>query len=225
MSVVGNRAGKNGYIDKKGKLVIPFKYTFASPFSEGLACVNVGDHFGFIDKEGNIIIEPKFTDPGGFNEGLALTRIGGKTIDPRPGAMIIGPREGRPVYINKTGKTIIELNEEIDNARPFSEGLAPVGVVKSDKLQYWSYINRTGKIVIEPQFGDAELFSDGVARILLNGKWGLINKAGKILFQSEFFLMDEFRGGLARVYDSHDLPSAKIGYVDRSGKLIWQPSR
>lgn len=225
MCVVGNREGKNGYIDKKGRLVIPYKYPWAGHFFEGLACVNVGDHFGFIDKTGSMIIEPKFTDPGGFNEGLSLTRIGGKTIDPRPGASIFGPLGGRLVYIDKSGKTIIELDEEIDQARPFSEGLAPVGVIKSDKRLYWGYIDRTGKFVIEPQFGDAGLFSEGFARILLNGKSGLIDKTGKILFQTNFFLMHHFQGGLMQVYDSGDLPSAKMGYIDRTGKIIWQPSR
>jgi hypothetical protein len=223
--VVGNREGKRGYIDKAGKLVIPYKYTLASGFSEGLACVNVGDHFGFIDKTGNMVIEPKFTSPGGFREGLALTRIGGKTIDPRPGAMIGGPLGGRLVYIDKSGKTIIELDEKTDEARPFSEGLAPVEIIKSDNYLYWGYIDKMGKFVIEPQFGIADMFSGGFARILLNGKWGLIDKTGKTLFQNEFSLMDKFRGGLARVYDGEDLPSAKIGYIDGAGKIIWRPSR
>src|SRR5262245_34605888 len=225
LCVVWNREGNKGYIDKRGRVVIPYKYTWASGFSEGLACVNVGDHFGFIDKTGRMVIEPKFTDPGGFSEGLSLTRIGGKTINPRPGVMIGGPLGGRLVYIDKSGKTIIELDEGIDEARPFSEGLAPVGVIKSDKYLYWGYIDRTGKFLIEPQFGDADMFSEGFARILLNGKWGLIDKTGKILFQTKFFLMDEFQGGLAQVYDGEDLPSAKIGYIDRAGNLVWQPSR
>jgi hypothetical protein len=69
------------------------------------------------------------------------------------------------------------------------------------------------------------MFSEGCARILLNGKWGLIDKTGEILFQTKYFLMDEFQSGLAKVYDREYLPSAKIGYIDRTGKLIWQPSR
>ncbi|HEX5081149.1 MAG TPA: WG repeat-containing protein [Blastocatellia bacterium] len=225
LCVVVNREGKRGYIDKTGRLLIPYKYTWASGFSEGLACVNVGDHFGFIDKTGKMIIEPKFTDPGGFREGLALTRIGGKTIDPRPGALIGGPLGGRLVYIDKSGKTIIELDEKIDEAHPFSEGLAPVGVIKNDGYLYLGYIDRTGQFAIEPRFGGADKFSGGFARILLNGKWGLIDKTGEILFQTEFSLMMEFNGGLAQVFDGEDLPSAKIGYIDRAGKVIWRPSK
>jgi hypothetical protein len=225
MCVVGNREGKKGYIDKSGKLVIPYKYTWASGFSEGLACVNIGDHFGFIDKTGSMVIEPKFTSPGGFREGLSLTRIGGKTINQTPGAMIVGPLGGRSVYIDRSGKTIIELDEGIEHARSFSEGLAPVGVIKSDGYLYYGYIDRTGQFAIEPRFADADTFSGGFARILLNGKWGLIDKTGEILFQTEFFLMREFQGGLAQVFDGEDLPSAKTGYIDRAGKIVWQPSK
>jgi hypothetical protein len=45
------------------------------------------------------------------------------------------------------------------------------------------------------------------------------------LIQTNFFLMREFQGGLAQVYEGEELPSAKIGYVDRAGNVIWQPSR
>jgi hypothetical protein len=48
---------------------------------------------------------------------------------------------------------------------------------------------------------------------------------GKVLFQTKLFLMEEFQGGLADADDGEDLPSAKIGYVDRAGNLNWQPSR
>jgi hypothetical protein len=91
--------------------------------------------------------------------------------------------------------------------------------------RHWGYIDRTWKFVIEPQFGDAWLFSEGVALINLDGKWGLIDKTGKILFQTNFFLMKEFQSGLAEVCDSEYSPSTKFGHVDRAGKLIWQPSR
>src|SRR5262245_46332508 len=224
LCVVGNREGKKGYIDKKGRLVIPYKYIWASPFSEGLACVNVGDHFGFIDKTGIIVIEPKFTDPGGFKEGVALTRIGGKTIDPWPGAMISGPLGGRMVYIDKSGKTLIKLDKNSDHARQFSEGLAPVGVVKSDKYLYWGYIDKTGKFAIEPQFGDAGLSSEGFALILLDGKWGLIDKTGKISVAAKLFPMHGGQGGLGQVYDGENWQSGKIRYIDRAGKLTWQPT-
>ncbi len=49
-------SGKFGYIDKAGKVVIPFLYDYAAPFSEGLAYVCQGDKFGYIDAAGNVVV-------------------------------------------------------------------------------------------------------------------------------------------------------------------------
>src|SRR6266480_2604141 len=49
--------GKWGYIDKAGKIVMSKAYSFAQPFSEGLAVVAVpGERgLGFIDKTGKMV--------------------------------------------------------------------------------------------------------------------------------------------------------------------------
>jgi hypothetical protein len=44
----------------------------------------------------------------------------------------------------------------------------------------YGYIDKTGKIVIKPQFDKAYDFSEGLASISLNGKWGFIDNTGKI---------------------------------------------
>ena len=49
------RNGKCGYVDKKGKVVIPLTYDGMYSFSEGLAKVRIGDDetgvYSFIDKK------------------------------------------------------------------------------------------------------------------------------------------------------------------------------
>ena len=68
--------GKWGYIDKKGKEIIPPKYEITEPFSEGLAAVSVnGREYGFINKLGTFVIPPNGFDSlnhsRGFKNGLA----------------------------------------------------------------------------------------------------------------------------------------------------------
>ena len=47
------KGDKWGYIDKKGKIVIPIQYDDAWPFSDnGLARVKVNGKWGYIDKKG-----------------------------------------------------------------------------------------------------------------------------------------------------------------------------
>jgi len=50
--------GKNGYIDKTGKILIKPQFDYAWPFFEGLAVVKIGDRLGYIDKTGEFIWEP-----------------------------------------------------------------------------------------------------------------------------------------------------------------------
>ena len=68
-------AGKLGYIDKTGKVVISQQFDDVSPFSEGLAWAGIGDKCGYIDKTGNYVIAPQFDGASFFSEGLAAVRI------------------------------------------------------------------------------------------------------------------------------------------------------
>jgi hypothetical protein len=45
----------------------------------------------------------------------------------------------------------------------------------------YGYINRAGKVIIEPQFDLADEFSEGLARIGIAGNFGYIDEAGKIV--------------------------------------------
>ena len=66
----------------------------------------------------------------------------------------------------------------------FSEGLAAVKIHDNDD-EKWGYIDKTGKIVIQPQFSQAGTFSEGLATVLIeNGtkkNYVMIDKTGKIV--------------------------------------------
>ena len=51
-----------GFIDKTGKIIITPQFDRISLFSEGLACVKIGNKWGYVDKTGKIIITPQFYD-------------------------------------------------------------------------------------------------------------------------------------------------------------------
>ena len=62
---------KWGCIDKTGKRVIPCKYDRISPFSEGLACVELNGKYGYIDKTGKEVIPLKYDFAWSFENGRA----------------------------------------------------------------------------------------------------------------------------------------------------------
>ena len=79
----------HGYIDKRGKLVIPAGFAEVFPFSEGLAAVRtkkttvwgMGDTWGFIDKTGKYRIEPEFNQVRSFKGGVAKVHLGGRLAE------------------------------------------------------------------------------------------------------------------------------------------------
>ena len=81
----------------------------------------------------------------------------------------------------------------------------------------WGYVDKSGNVIIEPQFGYALPFSDGVARVGSTGSlvtYGCIDTKGQWLFSTAtltVFLSGDFQQGIA---------PAKVGYsfglVDKS---------
>jgi hypothetical protein len=69
-----------------------------------------------------------------------------------------------------------------DGAAPFSEGFARVQQGRFPQTRY-GYIDRTGALVIKPQFEIASDFTDGIAMVLVEGKRGYINKAGEYIWK------------------------------------------
>ena len=235
LAAVMNDEGKWGFIDITGKVVIPFQFETGSSFSEGLASVFVKDKYGYIDKTGKIIIKPQFTQANNFSEGLAVVKIGGVLSKPY-GATITkkGEYYGKFVYIDKTGKVTIQLPQNTEGAGNFSEGLASLEIKKKDGYLYNGYIDKSGKFVIEPTFGIAENFSDGVARVITDNGFGFIDKTGKLFFEckypSECAMVNDFENGLAWIQKGGEdafknFQEAKYGYIDKTGKVIWQPTK
>ncbi|MDP8185203.1 WG repeat-containing protein [Phocoenobacter skyensis] len=155
-SLAVKKDGKWGFIDKKGKIVIPLQYDGAYSFSEGLARVEKDGKWGFIDKKGKIVIPLQYDDGAySFREGLASVE-----------------KDGKWGFIDKKGKTVIPL--QYDYAYSFIEGLAQVR--KDGK---YGFIDKKGKAVIPLQYDDVGIFIAGLARVKKDGKWFSINKKGE----------------------------------------------
>ena len=82
----------------------------------------------------------------------------------------------------------------------------------------FGYINRSGKLVILAQFGDAGIFDNGLSPVLIGKTWGYVDKTGKIAIAPQFEVADPFSEGLALVGSR-----GKFGYIDKTGKYILTP--
>jgi hypothetical protein len=199
-----------GYIDQKGKLVIPMRYNWCESFSEGLALVRNGGkahtfydnpggnsemRYGFIDKSGREVIKMNLAYASSFHEGLAVVQYFTK---------LFSREKSEYGYMDKTGKVVIE--PKFTDARDFSEGLAAVCVADETKQDggfyfhyHWGYIDKTGKVLIPLQFAEAREFHEGMAAVQIGDKWGYIDRSGKVVIQPRFSIAYDFRKGIAQV--------------------------
>lgn len=216
---------KIGFIDERGEVVIKPSFDSVKDFSDGLAAVEINDRWGYIDRTGRRIIRPQFDEANSFSEGLALV---GLYVGDQP--------DGDDIYkygfIDKMGKMVIgKTNKRIvigmrtftspkfDEARDFSEGLAPVRVGA-----HWGYVNRQGQFAIQLKFEGAKGFSDGLAPVTPDGvKWGYIDKSGKIIIAPQFADAGSFSEGLAPIAVYRNGSTKEWGYVDSNGQVLIKP--
>jgi hypothetical protein len=97
-------------------------------------------------------------------------------------------------------------------------------IVRNGKV---GFIDRAGKIVIEPQFEMAEQFSDGLAQVTFStpsairpiSTHSFIDSKGNIVIRGQFLQTFDFSEGLALVQDVTGL----YGFIDKEGRWAIKP--
>ncbi len=151
--------GQRGYINRQGTWVIPPQYDTALSFSHGLGLVSMGGKWGFINRAGEIVIPLKYDQAFSFAEGLAVVE-----------------KDGKQFYINVQGEPVLEspLNLGAGVALNFSNRLAPVGIL--GEKEQWGFMDRSGDLVIPPQFERVTFFSEGLAAVAIGDRWGYVRR-------------------------------------------------
>ena len=72
-----------------------------------------------------------------------------------------------------------------------------------------------GTLVIPARYDYAGYFSEGLARVLINGKYGFIDKSGAMVIPAKYDVSWDFSEGLAWV-----LINGKHGFIDKSGNMV-----
>lgn len=143
----------------------------------------VNNKVGYIDLMGNVIINPIFEYGNDFYEGLASVSLGGKWG-----------------FIDSTWKFVIE--PQFSNAGCFSEGLAPVNTQQSINGSFNSFIDKSGKVVIQDTVEyESKFFPDH-------------------FLKNEIFWPKPFHNGICN-YSSDVNMTIFERYVRSDGKFIW----
>lgn len=232
-----NIGEKLAFINKAGKSVIPIPESVevdteapvAFGFDNGIAGINTKNGVCLVNKNGEFNCRKHILGSIGFLENAESVLVkDGFTIINNKGHYLVSPQkkpisfseggffiteteDGKTQYINVEGKKVLEVS--YDYSGFFFNGLA---VIKTNDK--WGYINKQGKVIIQPKFEDAYNFGlDGLAGVKLNNKYGFIDKNGKFVIPPIFdYVLKPFNCGLAYVQQN-----GQVGYIDKNGKWIW----
>jgi hypothetical protein len=164
---------KFGFINRSGTVVVQPQYDAVGECREGRIRVTVGSLSGYMDTTGKLVIEARYDTAGEFKNERAVVRMGDKyeLIDP-------------------AGKLIAQIPYRV--LGDFHQGLLRVQASgRTDDAgkrlpTTYGFVDRQGKIVIEPKFMPAGEFPDDPADLPVAGldhDWCYFDRNGKIVIR------------------------------------------
>lgn len=236
MAIV-NKNGAFGYINQKGKEVIPARFSVADQFCEGFASVRDGQAIYYINKKGEKQFGRDFEWAMSFNDGLALVQIDGKTgYINTSGKLVISNKyftggmfvdgytvvketcEGKTwKLIDKKGR--VQFEKEVDKMNRGSGNYVYFSQDRNEGL-----LNLKGQVVIPAKYDMIIGFIDNIAIVKADSKedlFGLIDKKGEWIIQPKYEWMFPAGDNMISVWTKN----RELGYIDFSGKVIWKPTR
>lgn len=192
-------AGPYGFIDRKGKIVIPIKY-FCTHFHEGLSACGYNKKYGFLDLNGNVKIPFQFDFAKSFSNGFAVIE-----------------KNKRYGYIDKTGSIVIQ--PVFWNAGDFEADRASVQINRDAP---WSYIDKKGNPIVNKRWSIISSYSEGLAIIVVNNKYGYVDIQGNIKIQPRFLKAHPFQNGLALVVTHDSQWNYLEAYINTNGDFVYK---
>lgn len=161
-----------GFMTLEGELVVAPRYAQASDFKEGRARVWIDGKYGYIDRRGQLAVPARWDGAEDFSDGLALVKEGVKE----------GVKDRtRLLFIDASGKPVIEPGPEVERAWPFSQGLAAVKIAGKH-----GYIDKRGQLVVAPTYSFVRAFEPGGLAYVGQGRsTAYIRRDGSVAWRSD----------------------------------------
>ena len=196
-----------GYMDLNGSEVIPCRFYAVSDFDEHGRCTVVEAHivhpnyyyysrlyFGIMDRDGNVITEPQWQTMG------ASGNVGSSGHSNWTSSW-----SSEMFYMNSLYFTV--------SLPVFTEGRMKV---QDTDQGLWGCIDESGRILGDGvKWNGIGDFSDGMAKVKLNGKYGFINADGVQVGDVRWDTVKDFSSGYAGVQEN-----GKWGFIDHGNTLV-----
>lgn len=196
------------YINEKGELITSDVFAKGTPFSEGIAFVQVGTRIcdgriaTAINAKGEQLFKLNTEKTGVFREGLAAF----ESIE-----------NGKWGFVNKKGEVVILPTLKLSEYIHFSNGKL---FICGDNNK-WGVIDAKGNQIIDYLYekpSEFDVNNQAVVKCEDKGYAIIDNKGNYILpFQSKYSITSD--GDLYRIQSDQN----KIGWMDKNGKVIIEP--
>ena len=188
-----NKAGeglKYGFLDEKGKEIIPLKYDVVWDFEAGMSRTNIvknkKPNWGIIDKDGNTILPNIYKMILPLDHNLFYVQTNEKGLELKWSVFDIISKEFIQPFIYDW---LYPVYEEI--------------IVYRIGKKYGAF-HSNGKEIIPAKYDNLKFFSEGLCAAKLNGKWGYINKENDVIIPFAYKHVWPFEKGIAQVYRDSD---------------------
>jgi hypothetical protein len=232
--------GLYGFVDEEGREVVKPQYRIVDDYKFGFAQVDVDGRSGLIDRDGDMVVEPKY----GFIQAIARDRFavserrqlggmsGGEdfsgtrvafTASGDVSVSVIGLFLGPGNDETAIASDVIDISgQRIGPSRPpwsprFDKDDPSIRWVQRDKG--WGLARSDGSWFIEPKFEQPGALTDGLARVVFNGKVGFIDRTGSFVIEPIFDSARDFRSGVGRTSAKRD---GIVGVIDKAGLWVFQ---
>jgi len=197
------KGGKWGFMDTKGKVVVPPMYDYAfGDFNDGLAMVTVGDQRGYITPRNEFVIPTQYDEASAFE--------GGRTVVSKKG----GPYQA----IDAKGRVLFTFPAGTEGAATASDGRYCYLV---DRKR--GYLDAQGRVVVPPTYRYYNNYHKGRATGNSNGNEGFIDRSGQVVIGFEYERVNEYgQFGLAPVKGSRNL-TARQTHPDTPDERLVEP--
>jgi hypothetical protein len=223
MAVVCDENEKCGFIDRKGKEIIPLMYDYCYPFKKKYAVVKLGEKFGIVNKKNKTIIPFKYENIINEYDAILAVKANHKYgfINLKNEVVLdfiydqASSFHGGYSYVKKNGEFFYIDNNGVkskDYQRGFEDGYRYMSY-GADEYYENKLMDKIFKLNYD--FGEGLRYRDGLSVVKLNNKYGFIDRLGNEVIPPIYDQAKHFKFGKGIV---------KLGnewmLIDKSGKKI-----
>lgn len=179
------RNSRVGYIDMRGREVIPTRYDilsgsqgWARPASNGRIIVKLNGNYGAITSDNRVVIP--------FSAAI-------DSIADFKNSRAKVTKNNTLQWLDKNGEVVNHSQDDNDNQiingdNPQSQSAINSAMMLQPQQQdgKWGYVDEQGIIMITYSFDEARPFSEGLAGVRIENYWGFVNLGGELVIPFTF---------------------------------------